>query len=127
MMLLCQLKRESHITVLMCLQHQHQSRNKMVGNHFVFSPTSFMFKRKQKNVVMDMKNQNSEPLKWVLVCGPRKKLKVHSKINEHIKRNIYTWITGHPQVVQSPISNNYIKVMFDDKTESQLVTKLFLH
>ena len=44
------------------------------------------------------------------------KRKGHSKINYHIKRNLYAWITRHPQVVQLPISN-------DDKTEPQLVTK----
>ena len=27
------------------------------------------------------------------------KLKWHSKINEQIKRNMYSWITRHPQVV----------------------------
>ena len=55
-----------------------------------------------------------------------RKLKWHSKINEHIKRNLYTWITCHPQVVQSPISNDCLKVMFDDQTEPQLVPKLLL-
>ena len=44
------------------------------------------------------------------------KLKVHSKINEHIKRNLYAWITRHPQVVQSPIYNHCLKVMLDDQT-----------
>ena len=34
------------------------------------------------------------------------KLKGHSKIKEHIKRNLYSLITRHPQVVQSPISND---------------------
>ena len=43
---------------------------------------------------------------------------------EHIKRNLYTWITRHPRVVQSPISNDCLKVMLDDKTEPQLVPKL---
>ena len=28
------------------------------------------------------------------------KRKGNSKINEHIKRNLYTWTTRHPQVVQ---------------------------
>ena len=42
------------------------------------------------------------------------KRKGHSKINDQIKRNLYAWITCHPQVVQSPISNDYFKVMFDD-------------
>ena len=32
----------------------------------------------------------------------------------------------HPQVVQSPISNDCLKVIFDDQTEPQLVTKLLL-
>ena len=44
------------------------------------------------------------------------KRKGHSKINEKIKRNLYTWITRHPQVVQSPILNDSLKVMFDDQT-----------
>ena len=54
----------------------------------------------------------------------KKKLKGHSKINEQIKRNLYTWITCHPQVVQSPISNYCLKVLLDDQTEPQLVPKL---
>ena len=54
------------------------------------------------------------------------KRKNHSKINEQIKRNMYAWITLHPQVVQSPISNDCLKVMFDDKTEPQLVPKRLL-
>ena len=54
------------------------------------------------------------------------KQKGHSKINEQIKRNLYTWITRHPQVVQSPISNDCLKVMLDDQTEPQLVPKLLL-
>ena len=37
---------------------------------------------------------------------------------------MHTWITRHPQVVQSPISNYFLKVMFDDKTEPRLVPKL---
>ena len=55
-----------------------------------------------------------------------KKRKAHSKINEQIKRNLYTWITLHPQIVQSPISNDSLKVMLDDQTERQLIPKLLL-
>ena len=55
-----------------------------------------------------------------------KKLKGHSKINEQIKRNLYTWITRHPQVVQSPISNDFLKILFNDQTEPQLVPKFLL-
>ena len=39
---------------------------------------------------------------------------------------MYAWITRHPQVVPSPISNCCLKVMFDDQTEPQLVPKLLL-
>ena len=39
---------------------------------------------------------------------------------------MYAWITHHPQVVQSPISNCCLKYMFDDQTEPQLVPKLLL-
>ena len=54
------------------------------------------------------------------------KLKRHSKINKNIKCNMYAWITHHPQVVQSPIYNDFLKVMFDDQTEPQLVPELLL-
>ena len=54
------------------------------------------------------------------------KRKGHSKINEQIKRNLYTWITRHPQVVQSPISDDCLKVMLDDQTEPQLLSKFLL-
>ena len=43
----------------------------------------------------------------------KKKRKGHSKINDQIKLNMYTWITHHPQVVQLPISNDSLKVMLD--------------
>ena len=39
---------------------------------------------------------------------------------------MYTWITRHPQVVQSPISNDCLEVLFDDQTAPQLVPKLLL-
>ena len=37
---------------------------------------------------------------------------------------MYAWITRHPQVVQSPISNDCLEVMLDDQTKPQLVPKL---
>ena len=49
----------------------------------------------------------------------KKKRKGHSKINDRIKRNLYSWITLHHQVFQSPISNDCLKVIFDDQTEPQ--------
>ena len=54
------------------------------------------------------------------------KRKGHSKINEQIKRNLYTWITRHQQVVQSQISNDCLKVVLYDQTEPQLVPKFLL-
>ena len=53
----------------------------------------------------------------------KKRRKGHSKINEQIKRNLYTRITRHPQVVQSSISNDCLKVMLDDQIELQLFPK----
>ena len=84
-----------------------------------------MFKRKHKNSLFNLQNQNEEPLKLEISCGPILE-KGHSKLNDHIKRNMCAWITRHPQVVQSPISNYCLKVIFDDQTEPQLVTKLLL-
>ena len=39
---------------------------------------------------------------------------------------MYVWITRHPQVVQSPISNACLKVMFYDNTAPQLVPNFLL-
>ena len=39
---------------------------------------------------------------------------------------MYIWITRHPQVFKSPISNDYLKVLLDDQTKPQLVPKLLL-
>ena len=85
-----------------------------------------MLKRKQQNIMSDLKNKNAEPLNLVISCGPIKKLKWHSKINDKIKFNIYSWITCHPKVFQSPISNDYLKFISDDNTELKLVPKLLL-
>ena len=59
-----------------------------------------------------------------VMCTNKTKQKRHSKINEQIKRNLYTWITLHPHVFQFRISNYCLKVMLYDKTEPQLVPKL---
>ena len=40
---------------------------------------------------------------------------------------MYAWITRHPQVVQSPISNDCLKVMFGDQIEPKIVPKFLPH
>ena len=57
--------------------------------------------------------------KWAL----KQKRKVNSKIYEQIKKYIYNWIMHHPQVVQSPIANDCLKVKIDGYTEPKLVPK----
>ena len=59
--------------------------------------------------------------------GIEKKRKGNSKINDQIKKSLYNWIMHHPQVVQSPIVNDCLKVIIDGHTEPQLVPKLLLH
>ena len=81
----------------------------------------WMLNLKQQNVVLWLHNPNEKPWKWVIAFGQnKKKRKGHSKINEQIKRNLYTWITRHGQVFQSPIYNDCLKVLLDDQTEPQL-------
>ena len=72
-----------------------------------------------------MQNKNTDTLKLEVACG-KKKRKGHSKRNDHIKHSIYTWITRHPQVVQSSILNDCIKLIFDDQTEPQMVPKVLI-
>ena len=54
------------------------------------------------------------------------KRKGNSNINEQIKLNLYTWMTHHPQVFQSPISNDCLKVVLDYQKETQLVPIFYL-
>ena len=49
---------------------QTTAKHKILGNHCIYSPTYLMLKRKQKNVVLNLKNQNVEPLKLEIACGP---------------------------------------------------------
>ena len=58
--------------------------------------------------------------------GIEKNRKGNSKINDQIKKSLYNWIMHHPQVVQSPIVNDCLKVKIDGHTEPQLVPKLLL-
>ena len=56
-----------------------------------------------------------------------KKRKGNSKIYEQIKKSLYNWIMHHPQVVQSPIINDFLKVNIDGNTEPQLVPNVLLN
>ena len=60
------------------------------------------------------------------ILWTNKKRKGHSKINDQIKRNMYVWITRHPQAVQSPIYNKCLKVIFNYQKEPQLDLKMLL-
>ena len=55
-----------------------------------------------------------------------KKRKVNSRINDQIKKSLYNWIMHHPQVVQSPIVNDCLKVNIDGNTKPQLVPDFLL-
>ena len=59
-------------------------------------------------------------------CALKQKRKGDSKIYEQIKKSMYNCIMHHPQVVQSPIVNDCLKVKIDGHTEPQLVPKLLL-
>ena len=56
----------------------------------------------------------------------KQKLKVNSKIKGQINKSLYNWIMHHPQVVQSPLTNDFLKVEIYGYTEPQLVTKYLL-
>ena len=56
----------------------------------------------------------------------KKNRKGNSKIDERIKKSLYNLIMHHPQVVQSPMVNDCLKVKIDGPTEPQLVPKFLL-
>ena len=48
-------------------------------------------------------------------------------MDDRINNSLYNWIIHHPQVVQSSIVNDFLKVKIDGHTEPQLVPKLLFH
>ena len=68
----------------------------------------------------DIKYENTP---WAL----KQNQKGNSQIHEQIKKPLYNWIIHHPQVVQSPIVNVFLKMKMDGYTEPQIVPKLLLH
>ena len=54
----------------------------------------------------------------------KQKQKSHSKIIEEIRKSLYNWIIHYPQVVQSPIEHDCLKVKIGGYIEPQLVLKL---
>ena len=55
--------------------------------------------------------------------GIEKKSKRALKISEEIRKSLYNWIIHHPQVVQSPIANDCLKVKIDGYTEPEPIPK----
>ena len=53
----------------------------------------------------------------------KQNLKGDSNTDDQIKKSLYNWNMHHPQVVQSPIVNDCLKVKIDVYTEPQLVPK----
>ena len=47
------------------------------------------------------------------------------KINDQIKKSLYNLIMHHPQVLQSPIFNDFLKVNIDGHTRPQIVPFFF--
>ena len=58
--------------------------------------------------------------------GIEKNRKGDSKMNDQIKISLYNWIMHHPQVVQLPIVNDFLKVKIGGHTEPQLVPYFLL-
>ena len=56
--------------------------------------------------------------------GIEKKAKSKLKIDEQINKSLYNLIMHHPQVLQSPIFNDCLKVKIDGLTERQFFPKL---
>ena len=43
------------------------------------------------------------------------KMRGHSKVNQQVRKSLYSWIIQHPGVVVSPIENNCLKVSIEIK------------
>ena len=52
------------------------------------------------------------------------KQRIHTKINQQVKKYFYNWILQHTQVLVSPIAKDSLKLYIDGQVEPDLVTKL---
>ena len=87
-----------------------------------------IFEVKKKTAYRQVGADKSQRKTIQFVNKPRalkQKRKGSSQIDEQIKKYIYNWIMHHPQVVQSPIFNNGLKVKIDGHTELQLVPNFY--
>ena len=70
---------------------------------------------------------NCKSIKFVnTLWALKQKLKGRSKFSKEIKKSLYNWIMHYPQVLQSPIANDYLKMKIYGYTEPQLVPKHLL-
>ena len=115
------------MTVLVCLWPKQQSKYQVPVNHCIYLPTYLI-----KKYITAIRRVGAAKYKtWVIKYGSSLwkngiKQKGHSNINYKIKHKLYTCITRHPQVVQSPIFNDCLRVIFDDQTEPKMIPKLLL-
>ena len=72
------------------------------------------------------KSTHKATISGIMLWSSIPKRKEHTKIKEQVKKYLYNWILQHPQVEQSPISNDCLRVSIDGHSEPQLVTKLLL-
>ena len=54
------------MTVIVCLWLKQQTRNQVLENHCVYSPTYLMLKRELLYVVLELQNQNADPLNMLV-------------------------------------------------------------
>ena len=71
-------------------------------------------------------NQNVSQSEQVVCCGKIFQIVKDIKISEQVKKYLYNWILQHPQVVQSPIADGFLKVSIDGNSEPQLVPEFLL-
>ena len=76
----------------------------------IFTNTFDVKNKTEKRRVGDKESKHRSMKVGNILWTKKTKQKGYSKINEHIKHNLYVWITRHPQNIQSPISNDYLKV-----------------
>ena len=120
------LLKDSTMTVLYLPWHQHQSRKHVIKKLCLFTNILDVKKKTATRWFRDDKSKRKEIKYGNTPWALKQKQKGHSKISEEIKKYLYNWVIHHPQVVQSPIANDFLKVKIYGYTEPQIVPKLLL-
>ena len=118
--------RDLQITVQCHMDIPWLSKGAVQENHSVHLPKFGMLKKTAVHRVGASKSKQKAIVAGIILWSSIPKRKGYKKVNEQVKKYLYNWILQNPQVVQSPIAKDCLKVFIYGHSEPQLVLNILL-